>query len=413
MRDKTLLKLGALAVLLSVVGVTVLNNQDSRKAAVIEDPALFPALTDRLNDVATITVASTSGTWWVSQTESGWVLDSKGGYPVKVEEVRKTLIALSDAEKIEAKTKVASSYPRIGVEGPGQEGSESKLITLTDVDGGVLAAVVLGKRRAGAGAPSHYMRVADSTQSWLVSTDLTLSEDSDSWLDKKILELPRDRIRAVQTLHPDMEEVFVARPSEEIEQFEVHDIPEGFKLKYDAVAAGMGSALQYLNFVDVRPAEGFEFPNRTPTTTQFWTFDGLRVDVAIYSVAEVPEAETFYAVFTVADGCDGPERLKTTGPEPAPAEEGEETPTRSSEEIAAEVEELNAKVSGWVYEIAPYSKTNLSKRHADLLDPVVSEEEGSGLSDAGGLQLPGGLTIPVTEENAEAPVTETPAEDGR
>ena len=448
MQNKTLTKLGLLALVLLGIGLTQRESQGPQKAEVTGDAALLPLLADSLNEVASITISSTSETWSVSKSERGWGLDAKGGYPVKMEEVRKTLIALSEAEKIEAKTKVAANYPRLGVEGPGKEDSESKLVSLTDANGGAIAAVIVGNRRAGAGDPSFYVRVADSDQSWLVSGDLTLSEDAGAWLDKQILELPRERIQAVKTLHPDMEEVFVARPSEDVEQYEIYNIPEGSEPKYDAVAAGMGSALQYLNFVDVRSAEGFEFPDETPTTTSLWTFDGLLVIVVIYSVAEVPETETFYAAFSFADGSDGPEQLKAAGPEPAPAEDAEETPARSAEEIAAEVTELNAKLSGWIFEIAPFSKTNLAKRMEDLVQPIVVEEEapatgapqdgaplfegglpgglqlpdglfegglpgGLQLPDGlfegglpGGLQLPDGLNIPVVEEAK-------PTEDGR
>ena len=160
-------------------------------------------------------------------------------------------------------------------------------------------------------------------------------------------------------------------------------------------------------------------PSLTPTSTSFWTFDGLLVNVSIYSVAEVPETETFYAAFSVADGSDGPERLKPVGPEPAPAEETEETPVRSAEEIAAEVEEFNAKLSGWIFELAPYSKTNLAKRMADLVQPIVVEEpflvdedasaegapqDGAPLFEGGlpeGFKLPDGLNIPVVEETED------------
>ena len=76
----------------------------------------------------------------------------------------------------------------------------------------------------------------------------------------------------------------------------------------------MGSALQYLSFVDVQAEAGFEAPEEAPVETTFWTFDGLRVDVTIYTVEEKP-----YATFAVSPGGDGPERLVTTGP-PAPAD---------------------------------------------------------------------------------------------
>jgi hypothetical protein len=398
MQNKTLIKLSLIALLLLGVGLMQRGSQGPQQAGVTGDPALLPGLADRLNDVASITISSTGGSWSVSRTDSVWGLDSKGGYPVKMEEVRETLIALSESQKVEAKTKLASSYPRLGVEGPGAEGSESKLVNLADANGDVIAALIVGKKRESTGKSSFYAREADSDASWLASGSLNISEDSDSWLDKKILELKRERIRAVQILHPDMEEIFVARDSEEDENYEVYDVPEGSELKYEAVASGMGSALQYLSFVDVRPAEGFEPPNRTPTTAQFWTFDGLLVSVVIYSVAEVPENETFYAIFSVADACGGPERLKATGPEPAPAEEGEQTTARSTEEIFAEVEELNAKLSSWVYELASFSKANLTKRMADLTQAIAVEEESATQPDTSGFQLPGGLSIPANED---------------
>jgi hypothetical protein len=345
----------------------------------------LPELTEVLNKVSSITVEHSGGAYTVSMRDGSWGLVERSSYPVRVEDVRKLLIALADAECLEAKTKVAANYHRLGVEGPGEAESESRLITLRDSTGQIQSSVIIGKRRESAGQASFYARVAESEVSWLVSGDLSFSDDADSWLDKKILELKRERVRAVQTLHPDGEELFVARPSEDVEQFEVMPIPEGFKLKYDAVAAGMGSALQYLSFVGVQAAEGFELPEEAPTKTSFWTFDGLRVDALIYSVADTP-----YASFNVVSDSEGPAQLATSGPQPEEAgEEGAEA-GRSDEEIAAEVAELNAKVSGWVYELAVYNKTNLAKRGSDLLDPIVAEGEGGTAPPlGGGLSIPG------------------------
>ena len=86
--------------------------------------------------------------------------------------------------------------------------------------------------------------------------------------------------------------------------------------------------------------------------------------------------------------CRSSRSLRRTLPEEE-AEAG-----RSDEEIAAEVTELNAKVGGWVYELAVFNKTNLAKRGSDLLDPIVAEGEGAAAPPLGGAGLPGGLTIP-------------------
>ena len=385
MNNKTLIKLALLSIFLIALGLFQRESQGPEKVSDAAGAKLLPELADDLNEVSSVTVEHSSGAYTLSMSDGSWGLVERSNYPVRVEDVRKSLIALSDAECQEAKTKVAANYYRLGVEGPGEAESESRLVTLRDSEGQIRSSVIIGKRRESAGQPSFYARVADKETSWLVSGDLSFSDDADSWLDKKILELKRERVRAVQTVHPDGEELFVARPSEEVEQFEVMPLPEGFKLKYDAVAAGMGSALQYLSFVGVQSAEGFELPEEAPTKTSFWTFDGLRVDALIYSVADTP-----YASFTVVSDSEGPAQLATPGP--LPEEEAEAG--RSDEEIAAEVAELNAKVSGWVYELAVFNKTNLAKRGSDLLDPIIAEGEGAAAPPLGGTGLPGGLTIP-------------------
>ena len=391
MNNKTLIKLALLSIFLIALGLFQRESQGPEKVSDAAGAKLLPELADDLNEVSSVTVEHSGGAYTISMSDGSWGLVERSNYPVRVEDVRKSLIALSDAECQEAKTKVAANYYRLGVEGPGEAESESRLVTLRDSEGQIRSSVIIGKRRESAGQPSFYARVADKETSWLVSGDLSFSDDADSWLDKKILELKRERVRAVQTVHPDGEELFVARPSEEVEQFEVMPLPEGFQLKYDAVAAGMGSALQYLSFVGVRSTEGFELPEEAPTKTSFWTFDGLRVDALIYSVADTP-----YASFNVVSDSEGPAQLATSGPQPEEAgEEGAEA-GRSDEEIAAEVAELNAKVSGWIYELAVYNKTNLAKRSSDLLDPIAPVGEGAAAPALGGVELPGGLTIPGT-----------------
>jgi len=391
MNNKTLLKLALLSLFFIGLGLFQRESQGPEQIADAAGTKLLPELTEVLNEVNSMSVEHSGGAYTISMRDGSWGLVERSSYPVRVEDVRKSLIALADAECLEAKTKVAANYHRLGVEGPSEAESESRLITLRDSTGQIQSSVIIGKRRESAGEASFYARVAESEVSWLVSGDLSFSDDADSWLDKKILELKRERIRAVQTLHPDGEELFVARPSEDVEQFELMPLPEGFQLKYDAVAAGMGSALQYLSFVGVQAADSFELPEEAPIKTSFWTFDGLRVDALIYSVAETP-----YASFSVSSDSEGPARLATTGPLPEDVGEVADPSERSEEEIAAEVTELNAKVSGWVYELAVYNKTNLAKRSSDLLDPIVAEGEGAAAPALGGLELPGGLTIPGT-----------------
>lgn len=374
------LAIAALAALALLALGLVLRGQRQPPAAASESgKPLFPGLLDRINEVAAMHVTTATGGYRIVRQEGGFGVAEKGGYPVEQGQVVKNVLAIAELKKLERKTADPARYAEIGVQDVPTPDSSTKIVSLRDASDKELAALVLGQTRTGRNSKSIFVRKVGDPQAWLVEGNLDLREDATAWLDKKILEVKRADVRAVRTQHPDGELVLVSKAKPEDSAFHVENVPPDRKLKYATVANGMGGALEYLNLQDVARADSFEPPEGEPVRTSFWTFDGLRIDVALYE----KDSKT-YASFRASYDAEGPAELAAVGPvlseEPAEAPEGEaapEKPRRPAEEVRAEAEKLDARLARWVFEIPAYSKTNLAKRNDELTEPLVPEEEGA------------------------------------
>lgn len=424
MNTKTLFLVAVIAALLGVGGWLLGNRSDAATGDVQEGGLLLPGLAERLNDATRLEVRTPDDSFAVQLADGGWGLESKGGYPVRMEEVRQTLIALSELKKRERKTSNPEFYAKLQVEDVDSEGAQSKLVTVHGPSDEVLASVLVGKRRTGGGPPEFYARIPEEATSWLVEGAVDLPASGDAWLDKQILPLDRDLVRAIEVQHPDGEVVFAAEEKEEDTNLVVWDVPSDRELKYETVASSMGTALQYLNFTDVVPADEFERPASQPVLTRIWTWDGERVTVEVFTkpAAEGESEESYWAIFHADEDPSGPPRLAQAVPAPptpstppdsvaqddggsheeggtAAEEEGaEKESAESTEDEAAKAEEKekamrervaehSRRVEGWVYRIAPYAKGNLAKRMEDLTKPIeppeaIAAPETEGASEA-------------------------------
>lgn len=383
--------LGILIGLTVVVIVLAAVFQTSRQSAVQsknDQTKLFPELLPAINDVATVHVQRKDGEATLKRSGEAWGLVEKDGYSVDLEPMRKALLAVADMTRIEAKTSDPARYATLGVQDPDADASTSTLVTLSDASGKELAKLIVGKPHQGkAGTAGQlYVRRADEAQSWLVKSDLSLFEKSTDWLAKRIVEVKRDRVRAVEVTHPDGEIVRIDRANPETTDFTLANIPEGRELKHATVASSMSSTLEWLNLEDVARAETIDFTTTPGATCRFWCFDGLVITVTLKE-----DGEKTYARFVAS--YEAPPASEAPAAEPKP--EGESTeaqappeklPTKTPEEVQAEVAELNARLAKWVYVIPSYNKTTFAKRMNDLLKdqappPAATPIDDSSLGD--------------------------------
>jgi hypothetical protein len=215
-----------------------------------------------------------------------------------------------------------------------------------------------------------YARKPDEPRSWLVNGDLSLPEKTADWLEKKILEIRRERIRAVEVTHASGETVLVDRDKPETNDFTLHDIPEGKELSYPSAPGSLGNALEWLNLEDVKPASEMDVKEGATATAKFKTFDGLTVTVTTKNVEDLTYArvEASYEAPPESSGPPPPAADPAAEkPEADAIPEPEKPALKTREEVEKEAAELNARLGAWTFVVPSYNKSSFQKAKSELL----------------------------------------------
>ncbi len=376
MNTKTLLVLGLATAGLFAAAVMVNRQKEGALSPTREaGRKLFPALASNVNAVVALEVTSKDGVVKLAKDGERWGMSDKGGYPVDFDKVKQIVVAVSDFEIVGEMSKNPANFKKLGVQAVGEEGSESKQLTLKDKSGAVLADVIIGQNKVTqgyGGKQQLFVRPASGDQPYQVTGQVNLFGDASSWMKRDICKIESNRVREVVIAHADGARLAIKKQSAEDKDFLVQDLPEGEELMWSGAANGIGGALQYLSLEDVKAAA--EMTLESPTVAEFTTFDGLRITAR----STEADGKTWLAL---AASFDESLRVEPAGP-PTPAGEGDEAPPpppstlKPIDEVRKEAEELNAQFSRWVYGIPGYSGANFRKRMADLLK---NKDSGSAL----------------------------------
>lgn len=340
-------------IILGVVGVALLAVLLLARLDFSSDDSLgvlhAPGLSDRLGELESlrITGAGNEVIATIERSAQGWGVAEKGGHPVDFERFRSSLSALSEARRVERKTALAEFYPRIGVEDVSDPDAGGYLFELGYGGSHPEDRFIVGNR---AGTGMIYIRTAGDEQSWMVSADLSISDETRDWVDRDIIDLGSGEVRRVALDRGEGDRLEIAKQEQNDINFTPRDIPEGRELSYGSVANSIASALANVEANDVRPAAEVDTLPQA-VVARYETFDGLELEL---DVREEPP--------------------------PAP-EEGEEAvggdadprywvlfDARSAEDTAAErAGELNAALAGWAYELPRYKSDQWFRKMDDLL----------------------------------------------
>jgi hypothetical protein len=341
---------------------------------------MFEGLTARLPQVTAISIKHADQDFTVAKTDKGWGLADRGGYPVKAEEVRKTLVGLDQLRRAQAMTSKPELYSKLGVQEPEGKpveggGAAPTLVTLKDAQGQAIASAIVGQQKWSGNQRGVYIRKAGEAQSWLAAGELDVPEAPVRWLDAQILQIPRDRIKGVTITQPGTSETLaISRATAQEQSFTVHDVPRGKELKSATEANPIADALSSLSIEDVEAASKLDLSGqgvKAGSYAEFRTFDGL---VIACQLAE-KDGKT-WARFTANYEGPAPDakpdaakpdasKPDAAKPEEKPAESkpGEKKP----EDVQKEIADLNAKLGAWAFAIPQYKSQVLQKTMADLL----------------------------------------------
>ena len=417
MNAKTLTGLAIAAAV--VVGAAVyMRGGSGSSTAVASEDALLPELAaaQRVNDVAEVRVVRNSGTYTLKKAGDGWTIAEKGGYPVETAAVRKALLVLRDMKRLEKKTADPARHAQLDLADPKAEGSKAVQVDLVDGAGATVASFLVGKQLEQKGSfesKQTYVRRAGEDQCWLVRGKAEFHEQPSEWMDKKIVEVKRDRVAKVSIVHPDGETYDISRPSKDVADFALEGIPEGKEPTYAGAPGSVASALEWVNLEDVAPASTVDFASGAGPKAVFTTFDGVVVTVTTKDQDGKSWAK-FEASY-VAPAAVGP------APAPKEGEAAPEDPAKVAEAAKAEAEKLQQKLGSWAYQISSYSRANFGKKKAEVLkdkNPPAGVQDGAQNGEqGGGILLPqDGATPPAPADgshvHADGTVHEGPAHDG-
>lgn len=424
MNQKSLLLLLGAAVLAAGIATFSTKSRDSAVAGDGGKTKVFPGLLDKVNDVASFTLKRKDGEYTLTKSGDTWGLADKGGFPVQVENVRKFLFHFAEMNVLEEKTSNPELYDRLQVEDLDKDGAKSVLVTLKDKSGAPLASLIVGKEveaKGGAPVKERFVRRSGEKLSLLASCAIELQEKATDWTEKKILEVKRDRIQAIDVKPTDGDGLVVDRAKPEQTDFTLHDIPAGKELQYPTAPSALGGALEYLNFEDVEPAGRIDFAAGVSSVATFKTFDGLVMTVTTKDQDGKTYAQ-FAATFVAPPPEPTPEKpadppAGETKPPDAPLEPPKST-RKSAEEFQKEVADLNAQLSKWTYVIPTWNKTNFTKKKSELLKDIAppaapTDAPGSSPASSPTQPAPGGadeLHAPGDgHDHGTPPATGTPA----
>lgn len=353
MKRRTLIALGGAAAI--VVGGAILLTPDTVETPPPSQAQLaFPGLAQRLANAARVEVLKHDSALVIQRDGEAWVLPSKSGYPVRPERIRELLTGLTELRLVEQRTANPEMLERLGLEDPARPGATSQHLRVLDANGGVIAELILGRRRMrtqGNLPEAIYVRRVGDNQSWLAEGRLSVDADPQLWLDRDVANLPRERVRRVTVTRTGEPELVLTRPGEPDAQLAVTtpaDAPAIDETSIDEVGRGF----EFLTFLDVRRAE--EIPGESLGEGRFELTDNLAIRVRVHK-------------------------------------EGEAVWVMLSAEGDAEAERLNARWRGWAFQVGPWKEKAFVPRLADL----ARQEEPA----------------PETPEPAEAPAAAPPAAD--
>ncbi|HZB90508.1 MAG TPA: DUF4340 domain-containing protein [Stellaceae bacterium] len=302
------------------------------------DRLVLPEIGKRLGEVARMTLVHGDAKTTLVDQGKRWVVEDKGDYPADGAKLHEALLGLAQLRYVEAKTKKPELYSRLEVEDAGKAGSKSTLITVSDAKGSLLGEIIAGKRRIdelGGGTDGVYVRKPGNGQSWLASGTLDLPDDAADWLDRSIVDLPREQVKEVELVQPDGSSLDIVHDTPEA-KLELKDAPKDVKLKSDDVLVEPTTALASLMLTDVRPAAQMPLPATGVAHAVFTSFGGMVVKVALFD----KDGKSWARFDVVGSG---------------------------AAEKAAEA--LEAKLSPWVYAIPDWKAKSMRTKLADVTAP--------------------------------------------
>ncbi|MBL4690128.1 MAG: DUF4340 domain-containing protein [Rhodospirillales bacterium] len=324
--------------------VMIAGDRVYRPAAGVGNAAL-PGLLGKANDVASILIEHAGGIIALSSGEAGWTVKQRSGYAARTVKIKRSILGLAQLTLKEPKTRLKQKFAKLELQDPAAQGARSKRVRLFDKAGREIGDLIVGKNRpgrAGRTAGGLYVRKPGEDQTWLAAGTTDLSKKIIDWLERKIVHVDAKRVKRVVIVHPGGETIEVVKATAEESLFSLNATPAGKQLISIFDLSAIGKTLANLVLDDVKKAaDAAPFDPAKTITIDVTTFDELKVRVRM----------------TERDGAFWL-KLEASG----------------EHEDAAKI---TARTKGWVYRIADYTASSLTRRMKDLVEDAKQKSRNN------------------------------------
>jgi len=305
-RNISLLLLLLAIIISTLVVLTGLNNSNWNDKSSYGQ-YYFSELNQKINDVDKIKLSQSDNVFEIVRKDDIWLLKNKDDYPADNNKVKNNILALSNAIKIEPKTKKESLLKKLHLEDPFVPGSKSFLIELYN-DDSIIASAVVGKRKPNLlkrGEFGVYLRETNGYESWLVSGNLNASDGIKNWISTRLLEFIPDDINSMVVTRGNRTVLKFGRDPIDNNKFMMVDFLEGVETRTSIGLRSVMRRFLKVDFRDMREAQ--RYSDDPDTVVEIKTVDGNFINIELHNDLNTPGAWV-----SIVD-TDHPEHKKNIG----------------------------------------------------------------------------------------------------
>ncbi len=323
-----------------LIAAWFLSHREQQKFGAADGALFAPQLGEQLAQIDRLQVqAAGADPVTLSLDGDQWRVAERNAYPAETEVLRRELRKLAEARVLERKTAQAEYYDRLGVQDI-EAAQDTTLRLVASTGDSTVLDLLIGK----SDKRGSYVRRSGEAQSWLLDSRITLPREATAWLDKALVDVPRDQLQSIRVSPLKGPEYRLSRSDEAQATFDLEPAPpQGRELDLANINR-LGAALSRLRLQDVAMTlpEGLAW-----TEIEFLRKDGLRLLVR----SARQDSERYL-------------QLEAQAPEDA------------GEDLAAEARRINARTAGRSFAMAQYAVDAMHMSHDMLLKSLPEETTG-------------------------------------
>lgn len=306
---------------------------------------VVPGWSEAAAEAATIEILTGDGAFTLTRDGEGWVMPSRGGYPVRAERIAELDEALSRLTYERAMTRDAEKFSRLGLADP-VDGGNGVRLTVMNASGDALVRLVVGEAREAGGV---YLRPQGSARAYAASGDLPELGDPGRWLGLEFWDIDPSAVARARVRPETGPAYFVLRPGIAQRNFDLME-PARWRLVTGGAANGVAVAGARLRFRDVKPAG--EVTGAFVSRHSGVTFSGIA-----YTFDFTAEGEARWALIEVEALAD---------------------------DAAERVERLQGMTQGWAFKVSDDAYERMTRPLIELAEPLgTTDSDLTGADESG------------------------------